>query len=75
MFEPFLERNMIPIIAGRSWNADKIGYARAIDVANISSPCISSYADVIDGTRKEKDKPIANNQTFLETNLSIGFKE
>jgi hypothetical protein len=74
-FARFLVRNMTPIIAGTNWNEDNIGYARAINVAYTGSPSMSSYAAGTVAIRNEKDKPIANNQTFLLTDLRIGFRE
>ena len=75
MVEPFLDRNIIPTIADTNWNDDNIGYARTIDVSKIASPCMLSYDATKEGTGKEKDNPIANNHTFLLTNLRMGFKE
>jgi hypothetical protein len=74
-FAPLLVRYMTPIIAGTSWNDANIGYASKTVAVNASSSKISSYTPKKDGIRKEKDKPIANNQTFLLTDLRTGFRE
>lgn len=74
-FAPFLLRNITPIIPGTTRIADSIGYASTIDVADTSSPYMSSCAAKIDGIKKEKDKPIANNQIFLLIDFRIGFRE
>ena len=69
-----LTRYMIPTMAGTNCTDDNIGYASAMDVANRSSPCMSSYAAIIEGIKKEKDRAIAKNQTFLLINFNVGFR-
>jgi hypothetical protein len=63
----------MPIIAGTNLIDANIGYVRAIDAAKESSPEISLYDTKRDGIKKEKDKAIANNQTFLLIELIIGL--
>ena len=74
ILDGFLTTYMTPTIAGTNCIDAIIGYASATDVGNICSPCISSYAAITDGIKKEKDKAIAKNQTFLLIDFNTGFR-